>query len=91
MYGKINDVNLRLREYGSDSRVINVWNAQRNAGHTPAVVSNHMRFKKNETSLMSAVLISKQSTWISFTVCVVVTSDMMSLTLEFQRDSVNDG
>ena len=34
---------------------------------------------KDETSPSS---ISKQSTWICFTVCVVVTSDMMSLSLE---------
>ena len=62
-------------------------------GTTPAVASNRMRKKQQqETSpLMSAISISKQSTWICFTACVVVTSDMMSLTLEFQRDSVNDG
>ena len=48
--------------------------------------------KKNETSLfMSAISITKQSAWIYFTACVVVTSDTMSLTLEFQGDSVNDG
>ena len=48
--------------------------------------------QKNETSpLMLTISISKQSTWICFIVCVVVTSDMMSLTLEFQRDSINDG
>ena len=48
--------------------------------------------KKNETSpLMSAVSITKQSAWICFTACVVVTSDTMSSTLEFQRDSVSDG
>ena len=47
--------------------------------------------QNNQTSLlMSAISISKQSTWICFTACVLVTSDMMSLTLEFQRDSVND-
>ena len=46
----------------------------------------------NETSpLMSAISITKQSAWICFTACVVVTSDTMSLTLEFQRDSVSDG
>ena len=49
-------------------------------------------YKKNETSpFMSATSIPKQSMWICFTACVVVTSDMMSLTLEFQRDSVKDG
>ena len=48
--------------------------------------------KQKETfPLMSATLILKQSMWICFTACVVVTSNMMSLTLEFQRDSVNDG
>ena len=48
--------------------------------------------KKNETSpLMSAISITKQSTWICFTACVVVTSDTMSSTLEFQKDSVSDG
>ena len=48
--------------------------------------------KKYETSpLMSATSIPKQSKWIHFTACVVVTSNMMSLTLEFQRDSVKDG
>ena len=47
---------------------------------------------KNETSpLMSATLITKQSAWICFTACVVVTSDTMSSTPEFQRDSVSDG
>ena len=47
--------------------------------------------KKNETSpFMSAISITKQSAWIGFTACVVVTSDTMSLTLEFQSDSVND-
>ena len=40
---------------------------------------------------MSATSIPKQSMWVCFTACVVVTSDMMSLTLEFQRDSVKDG
>ena len=55
-----------------------------------AVASNRMQ--KNETSLlMSATSIPKQSLWICFTACVVVTSNMMSLTLEFQRDSVKDG
>ena len=35
--------------------------------------------KKNETSpLMSATSITKQSAWICFTACVVVTSDTMS-------------
>ena len=48
--------------------------------------------KKNETSpLMSAISITKQSAWICFTACVVVTDDMMSSTLEFQRDSVSGG
>ena len=48
--------------------------------------------KKNETSpLMSAISITKQSAWICFTACVVVTSDTMSSTLEFQRDSVRGG
>ena len=48
--------------------------------------------KKNETSpLMSATSITKQSAWICFTACVVVTSDTMSSTPEFQRDSVSDG
>ena len=73
---------------------MNVRNAQRNARHTPAVASNRMRFKKkkNETSpLMSATSITKQSAWICFTACVVVTSDTMSSTPEFQRDSVSDG
>ena len=75
-------------------RAINVRNAQRNAKRTPAVASNRMRKKKtkNETSpLMSAISITKQSAWICFTACVVVTSDMMSSTLEFQMDSVSDG
>ena len=40
---------------------------------------------------MSAISITKQSAWICFTACVVVTSDMMSSTPEFQRDSVSDG
>ena len=44
----------------------------------------------NETSpLMSAISITKQSAWICFTACVVVTSDTMSSTLEFQRDSIS--
>ena len=48
--------------------------------------------KKNETSpLMSAISITKQSAWICFTACVVVTSDTMSSTLEFQRDIVSGG
>ena len=48
--------------------------------------------KKEETSpLMSAILITKQSAWICFTACVVVTSGTMSSTPEFQRDSVSDG
>ena len=48
--------------------------------------------KINETSpFMSAISITKQSAWICFTACVVVTSDMMSSTPEFQRDSVSDG
>ena len=62
--------------------------------HAPAVASNRMRKKKkkNETSpFMSAISITKQSAWICFTACVVVTSDTMSLTLEFQSDSVKDG
>ena len=81
----------QLREYGYDNRAINVRNAQRNARNMLAVVSNRMQ-KNNETSpLMSATSIPKQSMWICFTACVVVTSDMMSLTLEFQRDSVKDG
>ena len=64
---------------------------------TPAVASNHMRLKKknfflNETSAsMSATSITKQSAWICFTACVVVTTDTMSSTPEFQRDSVSDG
>ena len=33
----------------------------------------------------------KTVAWICFTACVVVTSDTMSLTLEFQSDSVKDG
>ena len=46
--------------------------------------------KKHETSpLMSAISITKQSAWICFTACVVVTSDTMSSTLEFQRDSIS--
>ena len=58
--------------------------------HAPAVASNRMR--KNETSpFMSAISITKQSAWICFTACVVVTSDTMSLTLEFQSDSVKYG
>ena len=40
---------------------------------------------------MSAISITKQSAWICFTACVVVTSDTMSSTLEFQRDSVVAG
>ena len=40
---------------------------------------------------MSATSITKQSAWICFTACVVVTSDTMSSTPEFQRDSVGDG
>ena len=40
---------------------------------------------------MSATSITKQSAWICFTACVVVTSDTMSSTPEFQRDSVSDG
>ena len=48
--------------------------------------------KKNETSpFMLAISIMKQSAWICFTACVVVTSDTMNLTLEFQSDSVKDG
>ena len=48
--------------------------------------------RKKETSpLMSATSITKQSAWICFTACVVVTSDTMSSTPEFQRDSVSDG
>ena len=39
---------------------------------------------------MSATSITKQSAWICFTACVVVTSDTMSSTPEFQRDSVSD-
>ena len=47
---------------------------------------------KNETSpFMSAISITKQSAWVCFTACVVVTSDTMSSTPEFQRDSVSDG
>ena len=46
--------------------------------------------KKRNLPLMSATSIPKQSMCICLTACVVVTSDMMSLTLEFQRDSVND-
>ena len=40
---------------------------------------------------MSATSITKQSAWICFIACVVVTSDTMSSTPEFQRDSVSDG
>ena len=40
---------------------------------------------------MSAISIAKQLAWICFTACVVVTSDTMSSTPEFQRDSVSDG
>ena len=48
--------------------------------------------KKNETSpLMSATSITKQSAWICFTACVVVTNDMISSAPQFQRDSVSDG
>ena len=48
--------------------------------------------KKSETSpFMLAISITKRSAWICFTACVVVTSGTMSLTLEFQSDSVNDG
>ena len=51
---------------------------------TNKLVSIVTAFLKTETSpLMSAISISKQSTWIYFTICVVVTSDMMSLSLEF--------
>ena len=50
------------------------------------------KINKNETSpLMSATSITKQLAWICFTACVVVTSDTMSSTPEFQRDSVSDG
>ena len=43
------------------------------------------KIKKYETSpLMSEISITKQSAWICFTACVVVTSDTMSSTLEFQ-------
>ena len=53
---------------------------------------NNNKNKKNETSpLMSATSITKQSAWICFTACVVVTSDTMSSTPEFQRGSVSDG
>ena len=58
----------------------------------------HMRLrltacdKKKETfPFMSAISITKQSAWICFTACVVVTCDTMSSTLEFQRDSVSGG
>ena len=47
--------------------------------------------KKKTSPLMSAISITKQSAWICFTACVVVTSDTMSSTLEFQRDSVSGG
>ena len=48
--------------------------------------------KKNETSpLMSAISIMKQLAWIYFTACVVVTSDKMSSTIKFQKDSISDG
>ena len=47
--------------------------------------------KKKSSPLMSAISITKQSAWICFTACVVVTSDTMSSTLEFQRDSVSGG
>ena len=40
---------------------------------------------------MSATSVTKQLAWICFTACVVVTSDTMSSTPEFQRDSVSDG
>ena len=62
--------------------------------HAPAVAYNRMRKKpkKNQKSpFMPAISITKQSAWICFTACVVVTSDTMSLTLQFQSDSVNDG
>ena len=50
------------------------------------------KIQKNQTyPLMSAISISKQAAWICFTVCVVVTNNTMSSTLEFQRDSVSDG
>ena len=52
---------------------------------------NTCRKKYDTSPLISAILISKQSTWNYYTACVVVTSDTMSLTLEFQRDSINDG
>ena len=53
---------------------------------------NFFFYKKKLTSpLMSATSITKQSAWICFTACVVVTSDTMSSTLEFQRDSVSGG
>ena len=54
--------------------------------------SDKKKKKKNETSpLMSAISITKQSAWICFTACVVVTIDTMSSTVEFQRDSVSGG
>ena len=48
--------------------------------------------KRNFPSfLMLEILITKQSAWICFTACVVVTSDTVSSTLEFQRDIVSGG
>ena len=47
--------------------------------------------KKRNLTLDVGNPISKHLTWICFTICVEVTSDTMSLTLEFQRDSINDG
>ena len=49
------------------------------------------KLKKETSTLMSATSITKQSAWICFTACVVVTSNTMSSTPEFQRDSVSDG
>ena len=61
------------------------------ARHALVVTSNCMHAKKKTSPLILAISISKQLTWNYFTICVVVTSDMMNLSLEFQRDSVNDG
>ena len=52
---------------------------------------NKKKYIYETSPLMSAISITKQSAWICFTACVVVTSDTMSSTLEFQRDSVSGG
>ena len=51
----------------------------------------YIEIKYQTSSSMSAISIMKQSAWICFTACVVVNSDTMSSTLEFQRDSISDG